>query len=129
MHHETTSGHWIEWATGVLSVLLVMSLISWIGWRALTGVDEPPLFEVKPHLSEAVHQDHRVDFTVTNQARQTAASVVIRGILSHGAVKLEEVDVTFDYIPGESEVRGAMIFRTDPTEASITMGVVSYREP
>ena len=129
LHFETKDGHWIEWATGVISLLLVLAVIGWIAFRAITTEPSPPRLEVHPLLSETVSEDHRINFTVRNEAPKTAAAVTIRAVLTRNLVTLEEVDVTFDYVPGESEVKGTVIFQTDPTDASLRIGAVSYREP
>ncbi len=35
-HAEAIRPHWIEWVTGILSTLLVLSMIAWVTWEALS---------------------------------------------------------------------------------------------
>lgn len=126
---ETLTGHWIEWLTGGLSLLVVVGLIGWIGFRAVTAMSSPALLEVQPSVSVPAGSMHRIDFTVINRGQATAATVTVRGSLVSKEVAIETAEVTFDYVPGESEVHGAFLFQANPADAALEIHAVSYSDP
>ncbi|MDO9418439.1 TIGR02588 family protein [Pararhizobium sp.] len=128
-HTEAADPHWIEWLTGILSALLVVGMITWVGKEALTQTGEPPELATSIIRTEPIPGGYRVMFEIVNSAETTAAAVAVRGqILENGEVK-EESDVTFDYVPAESEATGAMFFRTNPAGKELRVMPVGYTDP
>ena len=128
-HRETGEPHWIEWATGTVSALLVVAMIGWIGLEALMEEDLPPEFSVAITGRAAVEGGHRVEFEILNKANQTAAAVVVRGEVLDGGKAVEEADITFDYVPAESTASGAIMFLQDPGEREIRIRALGYTDP
>src|SRR3954467_4331231 len=111
---EAEDPSWIEWATGLVSALLVIVVIGWIAWEALTDEDKPPEFAISVTGRQAVQGGYRVTFDISNAASRTASAVVVRGEILEGGKAVEEAEVTFDYVPAQAKVKGAIFFSHDP---------------
>ena len=77
-HLETSKAHWVEWATGLVSLLLVLGMIVWIAVEAMTQEDVPPSFDVAVTGGAPVEGGFRLEFDILNQGTTTAAGVLVR---------------------------------------------------
>ncbi|WP_154721546.1 TIGR02588 family protein [Ciceribacter sp. T2.26MG-112.2] len=128
-HTEADDPHWMEWLTGLVSAALIATLIGYVGWNALTEQMDPPEFAIEATGMERMTGGYRITFDIENRANSTAAAVVVRGELLRGEESVETVDVTFDYVPGESQSSGAILFTTDPGSAQLTLRAIGYTDP
>lgn len=128
-HTEAENPHWMEWLTGLVSAALLATLIGYVGWNAATEEMVPPEFAIEATGMARVTGGYRITFDIENRANTTAAAVIVRGELKRGDESLETVDVTFDYVPGESQSSGAILFDTDPGSAQLTLRAIGYSDP
>lgn len=129
-HTEHADPHWVEWLTGIVSALLVMAMLAWIAKEALLQTGEPPDFVVETVATERTAAgQYRVTFDLSNTATTTAAAVTVRGTISEAGTVTETSEITFDYVPAESETSGAMLFRRDPGGKTVDIAVTGYTEP
>ncbi|MBC7150293.1 MAG: TIGR02588 family protein [Rhizobium sp.] len=129
LHTEADNPHWMEWLTGLISLILIALLIGYVSWSALTEQMEPPEFAIEATGMEHVPGGYRITFDIENRANSTAAAVTVRGELKRGEESVESVDVTFDYVPGQSQSSGAILFLTDPGSAQLTLRAIGYTDP
>lgn len=129
LHTEADDPHWLEWLTGLVSAALIFALIGYIGWNAVTEEMEPPEFAIEATGMGRVSGGYRITFDIENRANTTAAAVIVRGELARGEETVETVDVTFDYVPGQSQSSGAILFSTDPGSARLTLRAIGYADP
>ncbi|MEQ1406811.1 TIGR02588 family protein [Neorhizobium sp. Rsf11] len=128
-HTETQEPHWIEWATGMISALVVLAMITWVGWEALRKDGLPPEFSIAVTRRTLVEGGYRVEFEITNKATTTAAAVMVRGEILDGGEMIEDADVTFDYVPAESNASGAILFSQDPGAREVRVRAIGYTDP
>ncbi|PPJ46142.1 TIGR02588 family protein [Rhizobium sp. KAs_5_22] len=128
-HTEADDPHWLEWLTGLIALTVIAALIGCVGWNALTERMEPPEFAIEATGMEHVPGGYRITFDIENRANSTAAAVIVRGELTRGEESVESVDVTFDYVPGQSQSSGAILFSTDPGSARLTLRAIGYTDP
>ncbi len=126
---ERRKAHWIEWATGVGSAVLVLLMVGFIFWEAVTDTHQPPDLAVVITSRVPVTGGYRVTFDIVNSSATTAAGVVVRGEILDGAELVETIDVSFDYVPSESKSSGAIIFSRDPANRNLRVRAASYTEP
>ena len=126
---EPSEPHWIEWATGVVSALLVLLMIGWVGKEAWFETDMPPEFGIVITSTVPVEGGYRVEFDIANTARTTAAAVVVRGEILDGTDVVEDADVTFDYVPAQSKSSGAVLFSQDPAGRQVRIRAIAYTDP
>lgn len=126
---ETHDPHWIEWLTGLVSALLVLAILAWVGHEAVTQEAGPPDLAAVIGSNTATQAGHRVEFRVMNRSGRTAAAVVVRGeVVANGNV-LESSEVILDYVPAHSAAQGAFIFFNDPAGHQIRIRPTGYAEP
>lgn len=126
---SSTATRWVEWSAGLISAVIVSLMIGWVTWEAFTESTAPPAFSVVIGDRAAVDGGYRVSFDITNEAAQTAAAVVVRGEVLDGERSLEEAEVTFDYVPGESTASGSIFFSSDPGSRPIRIRAIGYTDP
>ena len=128
IHSEAHKGHWIEWITGILSAALVAALIGWIGYEALTYTPEEPNFMLEVTGTAKAASGWSLAFTIDNKSNTTASAVVVEGTLT-GSESTQTSDVTFDYVPAQSQASGALFFDENPAKGKTTIRVVGYTDP
>ncbi|RWX81741.1 TIGR02588 family protein [Neorhizobium lilium] len=126
---EADNPGWIEWATGLLAAVLVIGMLVWVTWEALTQENRPPEFTVTITGRQMVQGNYRVSFDIANTAPQTASAVAVRGEIIQDGKAVEEVEVTFDYVPAQSQAAGAVLFSRDPGQDEVRVRAVGYTTP
>lgn len=125
----TRKAHWIEWLTGVLSTILVAGMIIAVVHDGVKSVGATPKLSVVAAPAEPSPQGFSVAFTVVNAGKRTASGVPVRGTLREGDTIVEEQDVTFDYVPADSEVTGTFLFARDPSQYRLEVKASGFRDP
>ncbi|EUB98995.1 Conserved hypothetical protein CHP02588 [Rhizobium sp. CF080] len=128
-HSEAKEPHWIEWATGMVSALVVVAMIAWVGYKAWTDEDMQPEFSIAVTERRPVEGGYRVAFEISNKATATAAAVTVRGEIVDGDNVVEDAEVTFDYVPAQSKSSGAILFSQDPGAREVRVRAVGYTDP
>lgn len=128
-HIETSSPHWIEWVTGIMSSLLVIALLGWISWDIYRYDDSKPDFEISVVSKEPVANGFRVTFDIHNVSQSTAATVHVVGTLRGADGATDTADVTFDYVAAESHDNGTLLFKNDPQAGALELRVAGFTDP
>lgn len=123
------SARLVEWATGLVSAVIVILVIGWVAWEAFTEVDTSPAFETTITHRQAVDGGYRVSFDIANTSPQTASTVVVRGEIVDGETIIEYADITFDYVPGRSSASGSFFFSHDPGAQAIRLRAIGFTKP
>jgi uncharacterized protein (TIGR02588 family) len=123
------SARTVEWVTGLASAVIVIVMIGWVAWEAFSEVETPPAFEIMVTQRQAVEGGYRVSFDIANTSSQTAATVVVRGEIVDGDTTVEDADITFDYVPGQSKSSGSVFFSRDPGAGAVRLRAIGYTEP
>lgn len=121
--------HWVEWVTGALCTALVLAMIGWIGYEAMTASGGKPDLSVRITGQQATIGGHQISFIVENRGTRTAADVPVTGTLVDGDVILEQREVTFDYVPEKSSATGIMLFKADPSSHTLDLRASGYTDP
>lgn len=92
------------------------------------GDEDPPWITVQ--VDSIIRRDDRylIRIRVRNQGGSTAGSVVVEGMVGTGG-GVETSEVTFDYVPAQSERRGGLFFRQDPRARRLVLRPLAYTEP
>jgi uncharacterized protein (TIGR02588 family) len=128
-HTESNDPHWIEWVTGLISAVLVISLIGFVGKAALMDRDTSPDLSSTVLRTEARSDGYQVLFEISNKSSETAAGVVVHGEIVQGEITLESNEITLDYVPGRSRAKGGFIFRTNPDGQDLRLRATAFSEP
>ena len=113
---------WVAAATGLLVALALLGIISW--QAAFENPSEVPILaaEVEGVVPTTTGQVVRVP--VTNRSGQSAAAVQVEGKLGG-----ETSHATFDYVPGNSEAQGGLVFTRGKGKGNPSIRVTGYQLP
>nr|CAD6430233.1 TIGR02588 family protein [Rhizobium sp. Q54] len=128
-HTEAVKPHWVEWATGVVSAMIVLTMIAWIAGETLLQEDVPPSFSFTVSAVTPVENGHRVEFDILNRGTLTAAAVSVRAEITEQGQPVEDAEVTFDYVPGNSKASGGVVFTENPADRDIRLRAMGYTDP
>lgn len=126
---ERARPHWIEWATGLISLAAVCAVIGWLAFDIWTADDRRPDLVARVVSTEKITTGWQVVFELRNTATLAAAGVEVRAQLLEQSRLVEEAEVTFDYVAAGSVTRGAVIFENDPARRNLDIRAVGYTEP
>lgn len=121
--------HWLEWATGLISAALVLTMVGWLAWQAAGEEDGKPELVVQAGPFENTDGGHRIAFTIVNRGKRTAAAVPVTARLYDRDRLVEEREVTLDYVPALSSTSGALLFGTDPGTYRLDIRASGYEDP
>lgn len=119
----------LEWIAAALGLIVTLALLAIIGRDALQGSEGTPVLEASAGETRRVAGGSVVDFTVANRAPAAAASVEVEGVLTLPGEESETSVATLDYVAGNSEARGAMMFSGDPSAGGLKVRVRGFTEP
>lgn len=122
-----------EKMVGVLGLLLVLGVV---GVLLYEGFQPQTAAEIVTEVKSITPQagGYLVEFQASNRGRKTAAAVVIEGALyepgsGEAAEPLETAEITFDYIPDQSDRLGAFLFERDPRQYELRLQAKGFMDP
>lgn len=119
----------LEWAAATFGLLIVIALLAIIGRAALErSGDEVPVLVAGVERIVATPAGHVVELVVANRSAVTAASVQVEGGVGQGT-GAETSTVTIDYVPGNSQATGGLMFTRDPRADGLRLRVTGYEVP
>lgn len=120
----------LEWAVFAVSLVLVVAVLSYLIFVAVTGGDEPPVIEVRLGATERQDERYVVPVTVENHGDQVAENVTVEVELTLPSGEMETGSVDIDFLPRDSTRNGWVTFLTDPTSATeVVIRVPGYKQP
>lgn len=125
---EAQNPHWVEWLTGLVSALIVLTVVGWIAKDSFRDQDTTPDLGATVVTTEQRSNGFQVLFEVSNGASATASQVTVHGEILDGSDIVEKASTILDYVPGKSKARGGLIFKNDPT-GRIILNVSAFNEP
>ncbi|WP_312224190.1 hypothetical protein [Rhizobium rhizoryzae] len=126
---ESDAPHWIEWITGVVSGMIVLAVIIWIGKDALKDRDVSPNLHGTVLQTEERSDGFQVLFQIRNDSSATASQVKIRGEVRDQGSVLESSETVLDYVPGHSTAAGGLVFKQNPAGKEIEVMPIAFDQP
>ena len=119
----------VEWAAAVVGGVLVLSLLGYTTWEAVTREKRPPLIEIRADSVLSTESGYLVMFTARNEGGETAAALQVQGALKLDSATVEESEATIDYVPLGGERHGGLFFTRDPREHSLELRASGFEMP
>ena len=119
----------IEWLIGGVSGVVVVGMIGFVFFQAISRSVSGPAMEVIAVGVEERQLSYHVGFRVKNRGDTTAADVMISGTLESEGEVIESVEVAVDYVPGNSVRTGGMIFVHNPSQYQLRLLATAYNDP
>ena len=121
--------NWLEWICFATSLLLVISLLAYLVYAAVTGANSPALIELQLSPPEERGGKFSINVVAENRGEQTAEGVYVEVLLKRDG-KEERGMFVIDRLPRQGKRRGVVTFETDPRLAnSVEARALGYAEP
>ena len=120
-----------EKLAGLIGLLLVLGVLGFLLYDAAQPQTEA---DIRTSVQSITAQTggYLVLFDAANRGRTTAAAVLVEGALyepSGGDEPLETAEMTFDYIPDQSDRTGLLLFENDPRGYDLRIRVKGFMKP
>ena len=120
----------LEWVASAIGLLLILSVLGFIGWQALNDPSSSPAIIVEAKDVSLVPGGYRVIFHAQNTGGIAAVQVRIEGTLSAGNNQDSQTSsVILDYIPGHSSREGGLFFTQDPQAGNLALRASGFANP
>lgn len=118
-----------EWAVAVVGALLVLGVIGYMAYLALTERGAPPDISVVIESVQPASGGYLARIEAVNEGGSTAADVTIEASVTDGGQDIETRQVMLDFLPMHSERTAGIVFEHDPGRFQVELRVLSHREP
>ena len=120
--------NWLEHLVLRFSTILVAATLMFLIYRAITDDSTSPDIEVIYESMETKGEYYALPVTVKNHGTQTAENVHVE--ITIGAGKdVQKSEIRFQYLPGQSSVKGWTTFQDKAEKENIRARVVGYSSP
>jgi uncharacterized protein (TIGR02588 family) len=119
----------LEWIFAISGVVLVLMMLSFIGYNALKEEETPPDIIMKSTAIKANGSGFLMQIEVENIGATTAAALNVEGKLMDGDKEVEASTLTFDYLPAHSRREGGFFFTKDPRAYKVELRPLGFQEP
>ena len=114
----------VEWIVAAFASLLVLALVGYLLFIAVTDTGGPPRLLAEIDEIDASRPGYVV-VTVRNEGESSAADVVLAGTLADG----ETAEATLDYSPANSQTGATLVFPRSVTADEMEIRVKGFGEP
>lgn len=119
----------LEWAAAAVGLALLVAIIGYLAYFALTSPVDVPAVTVQSQGVGRSGESYVVVAEVRNRSGAAAASLEIRGELRRDGAVIEASEATLDYLPPSSTRRVGLFFRNDPEGYALSLFPTGYIEP
>lgn len=123
--------NWLEWAVFLTGGALVLSVLCYLSYLALTVELTPPKVEVTVRQTVAAPGGYQVRVTAKNIGGQTAEGVEVEVTLKPPAGEQQQSKFGLDFLPEGTEEEGWVHFSSDPEAdgAELEARVLGFKVP
>ncbi|TIQ22899.1 MAG: TIGR02588 family protein [Mesorhizobium sp.] len=118
-----------EWVVAGISAIALLAVLGYLVVDGLSARDGTARIVVMPLAVAANEGGFVVEFAAANRAGKSVAAVEVKGELRNGDEVVEESSATLDYVPQNSQRKGALIFTHDPEAYDLRLFASGYSEP
>lgn len=116
----------VEWVTGIVALVIVVSTVGFITWESFGGDRGEPDLHVSVEATSMTSGRQVVTLLVRNAARQAAAEVMVEGVGRGSAVRRQ---TRLDYVAGLSTRRATLVFPESAPLDPQTLAILSFTVP
>lgn len=122
--------NWLEWLVFAVGLVLIVSLLTYLTYDAVTLGNDPPLIETRIGDVRTFNDSYLLPVTVQNLGDATAESVTVEVALMNGDTEIETAEMSIDFLPRKSTRSGWVTFETDPNSVDeIAPRILGYQVP
>lgn len=121
---ESKDKNALEWVVTGLGAAIVLFVLGYLSYQFLAGSNTPADLVIELGTPEVQGTTAEIPVTVRNRGSRVAEAAVVEVCAGPESC----AQLTFDYVPFESELTGTVGLEA-PLTAPLTTRVVSYRDP
>ena len=119
----------MEWVAASIGLALVSATIACMIYQGLTRGSSPPDVSVQAEAIVQLRDGYVVTIRAMNRGDTTAADIKVEGRLESSSGVAETSEMTFQYLPPNSERKGGMFFAKDPRQFTLKLAPKGYETP
>ncbi|RNI33003.1 hypothetical protein EFA69_00850 [Rufibacter immobilis] len=120
----------LEWVVFGLSVLLIVSLLGYLGVNAFSYQDTPPDLRVKVLQEQDKLNRNIYKVELTNLGEQTAENVMVEVTLLQNNAETERAETLYPLAPKESKQEAWVTFRASKQAGQqVKVHILGYNKP
>ncbi|MFC6998340.1 hypothetical protein [Rufibacter roseus] len=120
----------LEWIVFGFSVLLILSLLGYLSYKAFTFQDTPPDLRVELTQEKDKLQRNIYRIELVNKGEQTAENVSVEVTLLQNGKEVDKAETLFPLAPKESVQRAWVTFRKPWQQGQKTeVHILGYNQP
>ncbi|MDN3725407.1 hypothetical protein QRD02_13545 [Aequorivita sp. SDUM287046] len=120
--------NWLEWTVTLISMVIVSFTIGVLVYQMVVSEENPPDIVISLGKAESKTNHYTIPVTVHNKGDITAKKLSIEFTKGEGS-DTEKARLEFDYVPGQSKVKGWISFTGNPDDESIKPHILGYSIP
>lgn len=118
----------VEWALGLLSSLIVLTILVFLLYEGMSDSGAPPELRVEVDRSVDFDESGHVRFAVFNSGDRPASHVVVSALeLDEDGAVMKQQTVVVDYVPARSNKTGGLY--VDPQAERVDFRIDGYVDP
>lgn len=119
-----------EWIAAGIGAVLVIGALGALITDSVKNEIAAPVITLEVDTIIATGANYVVKVRAENRGGETAASVVIEGVLAQpNGAQLERSELVLDYLPRRSSRMVGLIYRNDPRAYGVALRAVGYQLP
>lgn len=116
----------LEWVVGVISAIVVLGILTFLGYEALFGEARPPDLLATIDRADDIEGGTLFGVTLSNRGDQAAAEITVEAT----GTNFPRKEIRFDYVPSHAVRRGAFMIEGSGVSAEdVRLHVHGYVEP
>ncbi|WP_018479167.1 hypothetical protein [Pontibacter roseus] len=120
----------LEWTVFAISLLLVLSILAYLGYQVYTDKPSSPDLVVEHYHDPSENAPQRYRVLVHNRGGETAEEVQVELALQRGGEELETAELSIGFAPKDSKREGWVSFKNAPGKTdTLVARVMSYKRP
>lgn len=115
----------------LLTLAVVLFMIGYSIYHALTAAGTPPFITATPHFDRIIRRDgvYLLPVTVRNQTRPTVENATVTVTSRRPDGRVDERQLQFDFLVEEDALTGYVVFPYRPQPEQVQVEVSSFRMP
>jgi uncharacterized protein (TIGR02588 family) len=122
-------GERLEWVVATISSVIVIALVGFILYEAITRTGREPDFRFTIEKGVEMADGYAVEIEIHNDGHVTVSDVQIEGIATPEGGESETSTVTLDYLPAESSTKVGLGFSGAMDPEQVRLRVIGYTYP
>ena len=118
-----------ERIAGFIGFILILFMLGYLGWSALSNDDAPPQIEFEIIDVQTLPNTHLVRVLVHNHGEQVAMSLNIEAHLHIIDGEPEQSITLIDYLPIQSHQEVGFYFKNNPASGELSFRALNFQIP